>query len=81
MKSSFQCFSNFYTFYHCILEEVGRLFIAMAKNSENYENFFNFSFDQLIDYGLSVFQLIDGHRSEKAFMIDCKYYQSNKKNV
>jgi hypothetical protein len=35
--------------YHSLLEEVGRFIITMAKNSKNYTNFLNFSFEQLID--------------------------------
>jgi hypothetical protein len=48
IKLSFQCFGNFYTFYHGFLEEVGRFFVTMAKTSENLVNFFNFSSDGLI---------------------------------
>ncbi len=42
--------------------------------------FLTCSFDQLIDtINLSVYQWVDGHRSEKAFMINCQYYRSKLK--
>ncbi len=49
IKLSFQCFNDFYTFYHSFLEEVGHFFDVMAKNGENLANFLNCSFDRLTD--------------------------------
>jgi hypothetical protein len=57
-------------------------FVAMAKTTKIRRIFSNFSFDSLIDtVNFSVYRWIDGHESEKAFMIDCRYYRSKIKKI
>jgi hypothetical protein len=70
----------FSTFYCSFLVEVGRFFFAMAKNGENSLIFFTVG---LIDRSILSIVCVQMDRwpSDKDFMIDCRYYRSNIKNL
>jgi hypothetical protein len=77
IKPSFQCFSNFYTFYPNFFCRSWGFYHHHDKKLRKSGKFFwtVVLFDWSI-LSIECVPWIDGHQSEKALMIDCRYYRS-----